>query len=103
MAKAKATPAPQAKLEPKQIVLTEEQYSELISIYDVMNEVTDQISDLADTELTQIQLGYNLGMINSELQSAFNKLDNLTDAINPAIDNSWWDDSDDEVTDEDEN
>jgi len=102
MAKAKATPAPQAKPEPKQIVLTEEQYSELISIYDVMNEVTDQISDLADTELTQIQLGYNLGMINSELRLAFDKLDNLTDAINPVSD-SWWNDSDDEVTDEDEN
>jgi hypothetical protein len=96
MAKAKATPV---QSEPKQIVLTEEQYSELISIYDVINEVTDQISDLADTELTPIQLGYNLGMINSELQSAFNKLDNLTDDINPVKDN-WWNDEED---DKDEN
>jgi hypothetical protein len=89
MAKAKQT-----QPESKQIVLTQEQYNELISIYDVMNEVTDQISDLADTELTPIQLGYNLGMINSELQSAFNKLDNLTDAINPVKDN-WWGEGDD--------
>jgi hypothetical protein len=102
MAKAKATPETQVTPESKQIVLTQEQYSELISIYDVMNEVTDQISDLADTELTPIQLGYNLGMINSELQSAFNKLDNLTDDINPVKDN-WGYDSDNDDEDEDEN
>ena len=81
--------------EPKQIVLTQEQFDKLIEIYQTLDNATDEISNLADGELNNIQLGYNLGMINSILERAYNALDELTDAINPNR-NSWWGNDEDE-------
>ena len=93
MAKAKQT-----QPEPKQIVLTQEQFDELIKIYTALDEATDQISKLANGEFNEIQLGYNLGMINNDLQRAYNTLDELTDAITP--NDSWFNyDNDDEDLD----
>jgi hypothetical protein len=89
MAKAKQT-----QPEPKQIVLTREQFDTLIKIYTALDEVTDQISELANGEFNEIQLGYNLGMINNDLQRAYNSLDDLTDEINP--NNDWFNDEDEE-------
>jgi len=88
MAKAKKTPA---KLEPeqKQIVLTQEQFDELIKIYTALDEATDRISELVANDFNQIKLGYNLGMINNDLQRAYNTLDELTDAIDPNRE-SWF-------------
>lgn len=92
MAKAKVTPA---KLEPeqKQIVLTQEQYDVLMNIYQTLDDATDQISELTNGELSQIQLGYKLGMINNDLQMAHSQLDTLTDEINPA--DNWWEGDED--------
>jgi hypothetical protein len=97
MAKAKVTPA---KLEPeqKQIVLTQEQFDELIKIYTALDEATDGISNLIDNDLNPMKLGYNLGMINNDLQRAYNTLDELTDAISP--NDNWFNyDNDDEDLD----
>ena len=93
MSKTKTTPV---KEEQKQIVLTQEQFDELIRIYTALDEATDQISELANGEFNEIQLGYNLGMINNDLQRAYNSLDDLTDEINPNR-NSWWGDDEDET------
>jgi hypothetical protein len=73
----------------KQIVLTQEQFDALIKIYTALDEATDQISELANSEFNEIQLGYNLGMINNDLQRAYNTLDELTDAIDPNREN-WF-------------
>ena len=81
--------------EPKQIVLTQEQFDKLIEIYQTLDNATDEISNLADGEFNNIQLGYNLGMINSSLERAYNALDELTDAIDPNRD-SWWGNDEDE-------
>jgi hypothetical protein len=67
----------------KQIVLTQEQFDTLINIYQVLDNTTDEIANLIDSDLDPMKLGYNLGMINSELQTAYNTLDSLTDDINP--------------------
>jgi hypothetical protein len=91
MAKAKQT-----QPEPKQIVLTQEQFDTLIKIYTALDEATDQISELANGEFNEIQLGYNLGMINNDLQRAYNSLDELTDEIDPNRD-SWWNNDEDET------
>jgi hypothetical protein len=93
MSKTKTTPV---KEEQKQIVLTQEQFDELIRIYTALDEATDQISELVNGEFNEIQLGYNLGMINNDLQRAYNSLDDLTDEINPNR-NSWWGDDEDET------
>jgi hypothetical protein len=85
----------QTQSEPKQIVLTQEQFSKLIEIYDIIDNTTDEISELANGEFNKIQLGYNLGMINNELERAYNTLDELTDAINPDR-NDWFNDEDEE-------
>ena len=77
----------------KQIVLTQEQFDALINIYHVLDNTSDSIADLIDSDLDPMKLGYNLGMINSELQTAYNTIDELTDAINPNR-NSWFDDED---------
>jgi hypothetical protein len=77
----------------KQIVLTQEQFDALINIYHVLDNTSDSIADLIDSDLDPMKLGYNLGMINSELQTAYNTIDELTDAINP---NKWWDEDEDE-------
>jgi len=84
MAKAKQT-----QPEPKQIVLTQEQFDELIKIYTALDEATDRISELVANDFNQIKLGYNLGMINNDLQRAYNTLDELTDAIDPNRE-SWF-------------
>jgi len=96
MAKAKQT-----QPEPKQIVLTQEQFDELIKIYTALDEATDRISELVANDFNQIKLGYNLGMINNDLQRAYNTLDELTDAINPNSD--WWGDDEDDDEDLDPN
>jgi hypothetical protein len=80
-------------VETNQIVLTQEQYNALINIYAELDRATDQIAELILKDYNQIQLGYNLGMINNDLQRAYNTLDELTDAINP---NKWWDEDEDE-------
>ena len=77
----------------KQIVLTQEQFDTLINIYTELDRATDQISELVLKEYNQIQLGYNLGMINNDLQRVYNTLDELTDAIDPNR-NSWFNDED---------
>jgi hypothetical protein len=79
----------------KQIVLTQEQFDALINIYHVLDNTSDSIADLIDSDLDPMKLGYNLGMINSELQTAYNTIDELTDAINPNR-NSWFDDEDED-------
>ena len=90
MAKAKQT-----QPEPTQIVLTQEQFDELIKIYTALDEATDDISKLAREDYNQLQLGYNLGMINNDLQRAYNTLDELTDAIDPNREN-WFNYDEDE-------
>jgi hypothetical protein len=90
MAKSKQT-----QPEQKQIVLTQEQFDALIKIYTALDEATDQISELANGEFNEIQLGYNLGMINNDLQRAYNTLDELTDAIDPNRE-SWFNDEDED-------
>jgi len=96
MAKAKVTPA-KLELEQKQIVLTQEQFDELIKIYRALDEATERISELVANDLPPIKLGYNLGMINNDLQRAYNTLDELTDAIDP--DRESWFNSDFEDSD----
>jgi len=95
MAKAKVTPV---KLEPEQnqIILTQEQFNELIKIYTALDEATDGISNLIDNDLNPMKLGYNLGMINNDLQRAYNTLDELTDAIDPDRE-SWFNDDDEDL------
>lgn len=89
----KAKQAKQEQEVVKQIILTQEQYNALINIYAELDRVTDQIAELILKDYNQIQLGYNLGMINNDLQRAYNTLDELTDAISP---NKWWDEDEDE-------
>jgi hypothetical protein len=79
----------------KQIVLTQEQFNTLINIYQVLDNTTDEIANLIDSNLDPMKLGYNLGMINSELQTAYNTLDSLTDDINPNR-NNWFNDDDED-------
>jgi hypothetical protein len=81
--------------ETKQIVLTQEQFNTLINIYQVLDNTTDEIANLIDSNLDPMKLGYNLGMINSELQTAYNTIDELTDAINPNR-NNWFNDEDED-------
>jgi hypothetical protein len=90
MSKAKKT-----QPEPLQIVLTQEQFDTLINIYQVLDNTTDEIANLIDSDLDPMKLGYNLGMINSELQTAYNTLDSLTDDINPNR-NNWFNDEDED-------
>jgi hypothetical protein len=97
MAKAKNTVTVEpVEPQPKQIVLTQEQYDTLITIYDTLNDVKDEIENLVnDDENTQIQLGYQLGIINGNVNVAFDKLDELTDAI--TLSDNDWDDEDEDV------
>ena len=80
----------------KQIVLTQEQFDALINIYHVLDNTSDSIADLIDSDLDPMKLGYNLGMINSELQTAYNTIDELTDAINPNRESFFNDEDEDE-------
>lgn len=103
MAKSKNTVKPVAvkpEPQPKQIVLTQEQYDTLITIYDTLNDVKDEIENLVnDDENTQIQLGYQLGIINSNVNTAFDKLDKLTDDVADYLSDNDWDDMDDDDID----
>ena len=85
----------QTQPEPKQIVLTQEQFDDLIKIYTALDEATDGISNLIDNDLHPMKLGYSLGMINNDLQRAYNTLDELTDAIDPNRE-SWFNNEDED-------
>jgi len=93
MAKAKqATPV---KSEPKQIVLTQEQFDKLRHIQNVIDTETSTLKEtIGDTDLEPIEIGFNIGSAHSSLHDACDQLENLLDTIDPDDYEISWDDED---------
>jgi hypothetical protein len=80
MAKAKVTPV---KSEPT-IVLTREQFQKLREIEYVIDRETSDLKDtIADTDLTPIEIGFNIGSTHAGLIEISNQLEKLLDSIQP--------------------
>ena len=93
MAKAKATPV---KKEPKQIILTQEQFNKLRYIQNIVDSEIETLKDtIGDTDLQPIELGFNIGSAHASLYEVCNQLENLLDEVEPTEDIDWtWDDDD---------
>jgi hypothetical protein len=93
MAKAKqATPV---KKEPKQIILTQEQFNKLRHIQNVIDSETETLKDtIGDTDLKPIELGFNIGSSHASLYEVCNQLENLLDSIDPLDYEFSFDDED---------
>ncbi len=90
MAKAKqATPV---KSEPKQIVLTQEQFDKLRHIQDIIDTETSTLKEtIGDTDLEPIEIGFNIGSAHASLNDACDQLENLLDTIDPLDYEISWD------------
>lgn len=81
----------------EQVVLDEAQFEKLIKVLNLIDDVRDSIDDLADGkqgEVNMFKLSYELGKAYSDLCTAYNTLDEVTDELNPAhaMDNEEEDD-----------
>ena len=87
MAKAKTTPV---KSEPKQIILTQEQYTILFKVRSLLDSASDTLNDI-DGEDNLFEIGKQVGNATNDIIIAFNDLGDLIDATNPndESDNEW--------------
>jgi hypothetical protein len=87
---------PPVKKEPKQIVLTKEQFQKLRHIQDIIDTETGTLKEtIGDTDLEPIEIGFNIGSAHASLYEAYNQLESILDEVDPIEDVDWtWDDDD---------
>ena len=87
---------PKVKEEPKQIVLTQEQYDELVSFKWTINSISNQIESIStDEDKNQRQVAFDMGVLHVKTEKLFEDLGKITDAVDPEPYNLWGDDDDD--------
>jgi hypothetical protein len=75
---------PKVKEEPKQIILTEEQYDEMVSLGWEINSISRQLKSICVAEEnTDREVIFEAGILQTKLDKAFETLNNLTTIINP--------------------
>jgi hypothetical protein len=87
---------PKVKEEPKQIVLTQEQYDELVNLKWTINSISNQIESIStDEDKNQRQVAFDMGVLHVKTEKLFEDLGKITDAVDPEPYNLWGDDDDD--------
>jgi len=87
---------PKVKEEPKQIVLTQEQYDELVSFKWEINSISNQIESICtDEDKNQRQVAFDMGVLHVRTEKLFEDLGKITDDVDPEPYNLWGDDDDD--------
>jgi len=94
--KAAKKAVPKVKEELKQIVLTQEQYDELVSFKWEINSISNQIESICtDEDKNQRQVAFDMGVLHVRTEKLYQDLTLITDAVDPEPYNLWGDDDDD--------
>ena len=94
--KAAKKAVPKVKEEPKQIVLTQNQYDELVNLKWTINSISNQIESIStDEDKNQRQVAFDMGVLHVKTEKLFEDLTLITDAVDPEPYNLWGDDDDD--------
>ena len=81
--------------EPKQIVLTQEQYDELIGLKWDINKVSNELKNISTDELKNVrEMAFEFGVLQVKLEKVYDDLTKITDAVDP--DPYVWEDEDDD-------
>lgn len=95
--KATKKAVPKVKEEPKQIVLTQEQYDELVSLKWEINSISNQIESIStDEDKNQRQVAFDMGVLHVKIEKLYGDLETIVNDIDPLPLVDWdWNDDDD--------
>ena len=86
---------PKVKEEPKQIVLTQDQYDELVSLKWEINSISNQIETIStDEDKNQKQVAFDMGVLHVRTEKLYMDLDTIIIDIDPEPLADWGDDDD---------
>jgi hypothetical protein len=92
--KAAKKAVPKVVEEPKQIVLTQDQYDELVNLKWTINSISNQIESIStDEDKNQRQVAFDMGVLHVKTEKLFEDLGKITDDVDP--DPYVWEDEDD--------
>lgn len=93
--KAAKKAVPKVVEQPKQIVLTQDQYNELVSLKWEINSISNQIESIStDEDKNQRQVAFDMGVLHVRTEKLYEDLGKITDDIDP--DPYVWEDEDDD-------
>jgi hypothetical protein len=86
---------PKVKEEPKQIVLTQDQYDELVNLKWTINSISNQIESIStDEDKNQRQVAFDMGVLHVKTEKLYMDLDTILIDIDPEPTPNWGDDDD---------
>jgi hypothetical protein len=92
--KAAKKAVPKVKEQPKQIVLTQEQYDELVNFKWELSRISYDIKDICtDEDNNPRKVAFELGALQIRVDKIYTDLNRITDDIDP-VENVWGDDDD---------
>jgi hypothetical protein len=91
--KAAKKAVPKVVEEPKQIVLTQDQYDELVNLKWTINSISNQIESIStDEDKNQRQVAFDMGVLYVKTEKLFEDLGKITDDVDPEPLSDWGDD-----------
>ena len=91
--KAAKKAVPKVVEEPKQIVLTQDQYDELVNLKWTINSISNQIESIStDEDKNQRQVAFDMGVLHVKTEKLFEDLGKITDDVDPEPLSDWGDD-----------
>ena len=94
--KAAKKAVPKVKEEPKQIVLTQNQYDELVSLKWEINSISNQIETISTDEFkSPRQVVFDMGVLHVRTEKLSMDLDTIIIDVDPEPLPNWGDDDDD--------
>ena len=83
--------------EPKQIILSQEQYDELVSLKWTINSISNQIVSIStDDDKNQKQVAFDMGVLHVKTEKLYDDLNVILLNIDPDPLPYWGDDDDDD-------
>ena len=99
--KAAKKAVPKVVEEPKQIVLTQDQFDELVSLKWEINSISRQIETIStDEEKNQKQVAFDMGVLHIRVEKLYDDLTKITQDIDPEPLSDWGVDIDDDDNDD---
>ena len=93
--KAAKKAVPKVVEEPKQIVLTQDQYDELVSLKWEINSISRQIESICTDEDKNLrQVAFDMGVLSVRSEKLYDDLGKITDTVDP--DPYVWEDDDED-------
>jgi len=94
--KAAKKAVPKVVEQPKQIVLTEDQYNELVSLKWEVNSISSQIEAIStDEDKNPRQVAFDMGVLHVRTEKLYEDLGKITDDVDPDP-YVWGDEEDDD-------